>query len=172
MQMGVEERQDIASGRYPAPPTVHAANRGLHMHDLTSRPKDSLVVEETMIYCGYRKASNPMTTFHSGVDTARMTGRHCESGSVGHLNLGADRVSAYWLNGNSVEPSLQEAGHLKRCKDTCCWNMMMQSLRETRAVILGMRGDSSSHWTWGKAYVGWTCCSNVQQGRWSWVGLS
>ncbi len=70
MQMGVGERQDIASGRYPAPPTVDAASCALHMHDLmTPRAKDNLVVEETMICCGNRQASNPMTTFHSGVDT-------------------------------------------------------------------------------------------------------
>ena len=53
MQMGVEERQDIASGPYPAPPT-DAASRALHMVDLmTPRTKDdNLVVEETMICCG------------------------------------------------------------------------------------------------------------------------
>jgi hypothetical protein len=49
-------------------------------------------------------------TFHSGVDTAEMMGRHCAS--VGHLKLGTDRVSAYWLNGNSVELLFQKAGHL------------------------------------------------------------
>jgi hypothetical protein len=93
MQMDVEERQDIASGPYPppAPPTEDAASRALHMHDLmTSRVKDNLVVEETMICCGYSQASNPMTTFHSGADKAKMTG-HC--GSVGHLNQETDRVS-------------------------------------------------------------------------------
>jgi hypothetical protein len=95
-----------------------------------------------------------------------MTGRHC--GSVGHLRLETDRVSAYWLNGNSVELPFQKAGHLERRKNS--WrNRMTQALWETRAEILGMMGGSSSHWTWGKAYVGWTCCSNVQQDRWSWV---
>jgi hypothetical protein len=110
--MGVEEKQDIASGPYPAPPTVmDAASRALHMYDLmTSRTKNNLVVEETMIYCAYSQALNPMTTFHSGVDTVQLTGRHC--GSVGHWKLGTDRVSAYWLNGNSVELPFQEAGYL------------------------------------------------------------
>jgi hypothetical protein len=112
MQMGVEERQDIASGRYPAPPTVmDAASRALHMHDLmTPRTKYNLVVEETMICCGNNQASNPMTTPHSGMDMAEMTGIHC--GSVGHLKLGTDRVSVYWLNGNSAELPFQKAGYL------------------------------------------------------------
>jgi hypothetical protein len=168
MQMGVGERQGIASGRYPAPPTVDAAGRALHMHDLTPRTKDNLVVEETMIYCGNRQASNPMTTFHSGVDTVKMTGRHYES--VGHLMLGADRVSSYWLNGNSVELSFQKAGHLKRRKNRRR-NTMTQALWGTRAMNPGM-GGSSYYWMRGKACVGWTCCSNGEQDRWSWVGLN
>jgi hypothetical protein len=48
---------------------------------------------------------------------------------------------------------------------------MTQAQWETRAVIPGM-GGSSSHWTLGKACVGWTYCSNVEQGRWSWAGLN
>ena len=53
MQRGVEERQDIASGRHPAPST-ESADRALHTHDLvTSGTKDDLVVvDETMICCG------------------------------------------------------------------------------------------------------------------------
>jgi hypothetical protein len=66
------------------------------------------------------------------------------------------------VNGNSVELPLQKAGHSHRREDR--WgNTMMQALWETRAVIPGMVGDSSSHWMWGgKACVGWSCCSNVQ----------
>jgi hypothetical protein len=47
---------------------------------------------------------------------------------------------------------------------------MTQGLWETRAVIPGM-GGSSSHWTWGKACVAWTR-SDVEDGRWGWVGLN
>ncbi len=78
------------------------------------------------------------------------------------------------MNGNSVEQSLQKAGHLY-CREDRWRDTMMQAPWETRAVIPGM-GDSSSHWMWGKACVGWSCCcSNVQtqkEDRWSWVGLN
>jgi len=108
--MGVEERQDIASGRFPALPT-DVASHALHMCGLmTSRTKSNLVAEETMICCGHNPASNLMTIFHSGMDTAELPGRHY--GSVGHLKLGTDRVSAYWLSDNSVELPFQKAGYL------------------------------------------------------------
>jgi hypothetical protein len=44
------------------------------------------------------------------MNTAEMSGGHCGR-SVGDLKLGTDRVSAYCLNGNSVELPFQKAGY-------------------------------------------------------------
>ena len=164
MQMGVGERQDIG---HPVPPSDHAAGRAPHMRgSMTSMVGGNhLVVEETMICCGYILTSNPTMTFHSGADMAETMGRRCES--IGHLNLGTDRVSAWSMTGNSVELPFRKAGHLKRHEDRR-WNTTMQALWGTREVILGL--GSSSYWG-SKACVGWTC-SNEGRDSWSWVGLN
>jgi len=166
MQMGVGERQDIASGWHSASPE-DVARRAHHMHGLmTPMARDNLVVEEMMICCGYILASNLMMICHSGMDMAEMTGKHC--GSVGDLRLGTDRVSALPLNGNSVEMPFQMAGHWKRRKNRRK-NTVMQARWERRVVIPGL-GGSSPHWRRCKACVGWTC-STVKQGR-RWVALN
>jgi hypothetical protein len=166
-QMGVGERQDIG---HPARPSEDVASRASHMRGLmTSMARDNLVVGETMIYCGCMLASDLMRTCHSGMDMAKITGKHC--GIVGHLKLRTDRVSALSLNGNSVEHPFQKAGDLWRCKDR--WrNTMTQALWETRVVIdvfPGLR-DRDPHWRWCKAGDGWPG-SHVEQGR-CWTALN
>jgi hypothetical protein len=114
MQMGVGEKQDIG---HPGPPSENAAGRAPRMRGLmTSMTSGNhFVVGETMICCGYILTSNLTMTFHSGADMAEMMGRRCES--IGHLNLGTDRVSAWSMTGNSVGLLFQKAEHLKRHED-------------------------------------------------------
>jgi hypothetical protein len=82
MQMGVEEKPDIASGRCPAPSFEVAASHAPHKHGLTLMWQDNLVVEETSIGYGNILTSDLMRLCYSGMDMAEMKGRHCENGSV------------------------------------------------------------------------------------------
>lgn len=165
--MGVGERQDIG---HPVQPFEDVASRAPHMRGLmTSMARNNLVVGETTICCGCILTLNLKMTCHSGMDMAKITGKHC--GIVGHLNLGTDRVSALSMNGNSVELLFQKAGNLWGCKDR--WrNTMTQALWETRVVIdvhPGL-GDRDPHWRWCKAGDGWPC-SHVEQGM-CWIALN
>ena len=118
--MGAGEKQDTARDPYPAL-AEYSSTRAFHMDGLTQRKKDSLVVEETVIGCGYTLTSDPMMPYRSGMNTAEVRGKHYEG--VDSLQLEMSRVSAWLLNGNYAEVSLQKVGRL------CCyknrWRDMM-----------------------------------------------
>jgi hypothetical protein len=109
-QMGAGEKQGTARDQYSAPSAEYSSTRASHKHGLTQRKKNRLVVEETMIGCEYILASDPMVLYRSGVvNTAEVGGRCCKG--VDCLQLEMSRVSAWLLNGNYAEVSLQKIGN-------------------------------------------------------------
>ena len=80
MQMGVGEKQDIASGPHPVPSSEMTTSHATHTHGFAPRWDGNLVVvEETSIGCVNTLTSDLMMGYHSGVN---MVVRRC--GSVGY----------------------------------------------------------------------------------------
>ena len=75
MQMGVGERQDIASGPHPVPSSEVVTSHATHTHGLGSRWGGDPVVEETSIGCGYTLTSDLMMGCYSGMNRAEMSGK-------------------------------------------------------------------------------------------------